>query len=181
MHVHASYNVPVAYKATAPTGPVASFRLLLPVASRTVATGSPLTATEARDANLFTLVLQIVLILAVFPLRHALVVVASLVFLAHAMRIAHIERLHPCLLAEVDHLPRPLMPQVPHPPFLLAPFPLPCILQAAPALGAFLTTSLQARELAQRLVVLPFDAAHPSPSHDEGLTRAGRHRRLVVE
>src|SRR5258708_12457045 len=59
MHVHASYNVPVAYKATAPTGPVASFRLLLPVASRTVATGSPLTATEARDANLFTLVLQI--------------------------------------------------------------------------------------------------------------------------
>src|SRR5215831_4052173 len=31
MHVHASHNVPVAHKATAPTGPVPAFRLFLPV------------------------------------------------------------------------------------------------------------------------------------------------------
>ncbi len=61
MHVHAPHNVPVAYKATAPTGPVSAFRLLLPVASRTVAAGSPLTATEAHDADLCTFLVQILL------------------------------------------------------------------------------------------------------------------------
>ncbi len=79
MHVHASHNISVAHKATAPTGPRASCRLLLPVASWTVAAGSPLTATEAHDADLFTLLLQIPLVLAVLPLTHALVVMPPLV------------------------------------------------------------------------------------------------------
>ncbi|HEX9134970.1 MAG TPA: hypothetical protein VF844_22015, partial [Ktedonobacteraceae bacterium] len=37
MHVHAPDNIAVAGKATAPTGPIPSSRLLLPVASRTAA------------------------------------------------------------------------------------------------------------------------------------------------
>jgi hypothetical protein len=72
MHIHASHNVSVASQATTPTGPVPTFRFLLPVTSRTVAAGSPLTATEAHDADLCALVPQIVLVFAVFPLTHAL-------------------------------------------------------------------------------------------------------------
>jgi hypothetical protein len=48
-----------------------------------------------------TFLLQIPLISAEFPLRHALVVVASLAFAAH-----------PLVSAKFDHLPRPLVPQV---------------------------------------------------------------------
>ena len=78
MHVHAPDNVAVTSKATAPTGPVSSFRLLLPAASWTLAAGSPLTAREAHDTGLLAFFLQILLIFAIFPLGHALI--------AHAMR-----------------------------------------------------------------------------------------------
>ena len=142
VHVQAPHNVPVAMKATAPTGPVAAFRLLLPVASRTAAAGSPLTAAEARDADSFALLLEILLVLAVLPLAHALVVMAPLVLSAHPVRIAHVERLHPLGSAEVDHMPRPLVPQVAHPSLALADFAFFGVLQSPPALGAFVTTSL---------------------------------------
>src|SRR5262249_33254201 len=135
MHIHAPHNVAVTSKATAPTGPGASFRLLLPTASWTLAAGSPLTATEAHDAGLLAFFLQILLIFAIFPVGHALIVMASCVVPAYPMRIAHIERLHALGAAEVHHLSCALMPQVTHAPFLLAAFAFPGILQASPALG----------------------------------------------
>ena len=146
MHIHAPHDIAVATKATTPTGPVPSSGLLLPVASWTVAAGSSLTAAEAHDADLYTRVVQILLVLAVLPLTHALVLMASLVLGAHPVGITHVERLHPGLMAEVDHLARPLVPQVAHPALLLAPFARPGELQAAPALGAFLAAGLQACE-----------------------------------
>ena len=136
MHVHAPHNVSVAHKTTAPTDPIPSFRLLPPVAPWTVAAGSSLTAAEAHDADLLTFLLEILLVLAIFPLTHALVVMAPLLPVAHPVRIAHVERLHPLRSAEVDHLPRPLVPQVAHPALHLAAFARPSILQAPPALGA---------------------------------------------
>src|SRR6266516_909653 len=179
MHVHAPHDIAVAHKATAPTGPVPSSRLLLPVTSRTVAAGSPLTATEARDAHLFTLLLQILLVFAVFPLAHALVVMAPLVLVAHPVRIAHVECLHPRLLAEVDCQTCALVPQVAHPALVLAACALFGVLQAPPALGAFLAAGLQARESPERHVGVPLEAAHAAPGDDQPLACAGRHRRLV--
>ncbi len=81
VHVHAPHDISVTHKATTPTGPIAPFRLLLPVASRTAAAGSSLTAAEAHNADLFTFVLEILLIFAVLPLRHALVVMRPLLWL----------------------------------------------------------------------------------------------------
>ncbi len=171
MHVHTPHDVSVAHKATAPTGPVASFRLLLPVAPWTAAAGSPLTAAEAHDADSFTLLLEILLVLAVLPLAHALVVMPPFVLSTHPVRIAHIERLHPFSQAEVDHLTRALMPQIAHPPLLLASFSFFGILQASPTLGALLATGLQAREMPERPVVSLLDGAHAAPSHDQSLAR----------
>jgi hypothetical protein len=51
------------------------------------------TFTKAHDADLGTLLLKIVFVLAVFPLTHALVVMALFVLVAHPVRIAHVERL----------------------------------------------------------------------------------------
>src|SRR5260221_7325698 len=104
---------------------------------------------------------------------------APLALVAHPMRIAHIQRLHTLGTAELHHLPRPLVPQVAHPAFFLAAFARPCVLQAAPALGAFLAVGLQARELTQRLVVLPFNGAHAPSGDNESLARVSRHRRLM--
>src|SRR6266446_7033101 len=103
MHVHAPHDISVAHKATAPTGPVAPFRLLLPVTAWTAAAGSSLTAAEAHDADPFTLLLEVPLIRAVLPLAHTLVMMASLALAAHPMRITHVERLHLCGTAEVHH------------------------------------------------------------------------------
>jgi hypothetical protein len=179
MHVHASDNIPVADKATAPTGPVPPCRLLSPVASWTAAAGSPLTAAEARDADQCTLLLQIVFVFAVFPLRHALVVMAPFVLVAHPMRIAHIQGLHALGSAEVHHLACALVPQVAHPALLLATLALFRVLQAAPAFGAFGAAGLQARELAQRPVVSLLDASHATPGDDKSLARGCGDRRLM--
>ena len=179
MHIHTPHNVSVADKATAPTGPGASCRLLLPVTSRTMAAGSSLTATEAHDADPFTLLLQILLVLAVLPLRHALVVMPPFRLVAYPVRIAHIERLHPFGTAEVHYLPRALVPQITHPAFLLAPFALFAVLQAPPALGAFATARLQASKPPERLVVLPLDAADASPGDNESRPARGGDRHLV--
>ena len=179
MHVHAPDDISVAHKATAPTGPGAPFRLLLPVTAWTAAAGSSLTAAEAHDADPFTLLLQVLLVLAILPLRHALVMMASSALVAHPMWIAHVEPLHPCGTAEVDHLPRALVPQVPHPAFLPAPFALLGVLQAPPPFGAFATAGLQASKLTMRLVAVPLDGADASPGDDQPLACAGRHGDLV--
>ena len=179
MHVHASHDIAVAHKATAPTGPGAPSRLLLPVASRTAAAGSPLTTAEARDADLLTLLLQILLVLAVLPLTHTLVVMAPLVLVAHSLRIAHVERLHSLGMAEVDRQACALVSQVAHPALVLAACALFGVLQAPPALGAFLAARLQARESPERHVGVPLEAAHTAPGDDQPFARIGRHRRLV--
>src|SRR5438034_1695255 len=137
MHVHAPHDIAVANKATAPTGSVASSRLLLLVASRTMAAGSSLTATEAHDACLATFLLEILLVLAILPLRHALVVVAPLVLVAHPVRIAHVECLHPFGTAEINRQPGSFMSQVAHAPFALAAFTLFGVLQAPSTPRAF--------------------------------------------
>ena len=179
MHVHAPHNVSVADKATTPTGPIPSSRLLPPVAPWTVAAGSPLTAAEAHDADLCTLLLEIVFIFAVLPLAHALVVMTPFVLAAHSVRIAHIEHLHLLRLTEVDHPVRALVPQVAHAPGVLAACARPCILQAPPALGAFVTAGLQTSELAQRHVVLPLEAADAASGHDQSLAARGGEGHLV--
>ncbi len=179
MHVHAPHDVPVADEATAPAGPVSPSRLLLPVAPRTAAAGSPLTSAEAHDADLLTFLLQILFISAVLPLRHALVVMSTLALVAHPVRIAHVERLHPLCSAEIDHLPRPLVPQVAHAPLALAEFACFGVLQAAPSLRSFLAAGLQPSEPPERHVVVPFEATDTAPGDDQPLACASRHRCLV--
>ena len=143
-----------------------------------MAAGSLLTASEAHDADLGTLFLEILLILAILPLAHTLVVMAPLVLGAHPMRVTHVKRLHPGGTAEAHHLARPLVAQVAHPALLLAPLARPCVLQATPAFGASLTVGLQAREPPERLVVLPLEAADAAPGDDQPLACIGRYRRL---
>jgi hypothetical protein len=83
-------------------------------AYRTLAGCSPLRASEALDAALLTFVLQVVDVLAVFPLGHPLVVVPARGLVAHAVRVADVELANPMLFAKLHNLSCPLVAQVAH-------------------------------------------------------------------
>src|SRR5713226_7901634 len=116
-------------------------------------------ASEALDAGLCTLVGEIVDVLAIFPLRHTLVVVASSVLLPHPMRVADEQGPNLMLLTEVDHLPRGFMPKLTYPPFYTTAHPVLGTLQFSPAAGVLLTTRLLLGNLPMPHVALAFETA----------------------
>jgi hypothetical protein len=65
----------------------------------------------------FALVSEVVDILAIFPLSHALVVVSPIVFITDPMRIANEEGPDVLLDAEIDHFARGFVSQVTNPAF----------------------------------------------------------------
>src|SRR5258706_16184380 len=117
MHIDTAYDIAMSYKSTFPACPHPAFGLVSMPAYWTLATRSSFGAREALDAGLFTLVGEIINILAVFPLRHALVVMASFVLLSKAMRIADEERANLLLFAKLDDLPGRFMAPITHSTF----------------------------------------------------------------
>ena len=67
--------------------------------------------------GLFAFVGQIVNIFPVLPQAHALIVVGTIIVIAHTMRIANKERTYLMLDTEVDYLASCLMPLVADRPF----------------------------------------------------------------
>src|SRR5258708_8304886 len=117
MHIDTAYDIAMSYKSTFPACPHPAFGLVSMPAYWTLATRSSFGARETLDAGLFTLVGEIINIIAVFPLRHALVVMASFVLLSNAMRIADEERANLLLFAKLDDLPGRFMAQITHSTF----------------------------------------------------------------
>ena len=106
MHIDRANEIAVAGKAAGVACPGSASGFVTMPTSGTPATGSSFGAGEARDASLFGFVGEVVNILAVLPAGHALVVMASSVPAAHAVRIADEQRSYPPLNAKVDDLPR---------------------------------------------------------------------------
>ena len=77
MHIDCAYDVSVADKATDLASPVPPFGLMTMAAYGTPAGRTTFIPGEAHDAVLLRLLLQVIHILAIFPLAHALVVVAN--------------------------------------------------------------------------------------------------------
>ncbi len=179
MHIHASHDIAVATKATVPAGPIATRWLLAFPTRRTRAAGSPLTAREARQVGLLAFLLQVIDIFAILPARHPLVVMPTRIFVPHAIRVAHIHRLHAFLLAEVHHLPGGFVPLVAHLALRIAFGPLLGILQPSPALRSLLAPALQPLHLTQRHIVPAFGAADAASGDHERLARIRRHRRQM--
>jgi hypothetical protein len=102
---------------------------------------------------------EIVDILAVLPLRHALVVVASSVLLSYPVRIADEERANPLLNAEVKYLSCGFMAQIAHSTLDTACHLVFCALQFLPPFGILLTASLLFGELPVAHIALALKAA----------------------
>ena len=109
MHIDRPHEVTVAREPAGAARPSSSSGLVFVPTSGTPATGSSFGAGRARDAGLRRFVCQVVDVLAVFPLRHASVVMPSAITAEDAVRVADEERPHAVRDAEVDDLPRLLV------------------------------------------------------------------------
>ena len=135
MHVQAADDVAMACKPTlgAPAHPVPPTNFLAALAARTPARGTPFGAGEAHDASSCTLLLEIVLVLAVFPLAHPLLVVASGTLIPNPVRVPNEDRLHALLLQEAHDLTRRFVSSVAYLPLGACPQPGFGVLEASKA------------------------------------------------
>ncbi len=174
MHIDRPHEVTVAREPAGAARPSSSSGLVFVPTSGTPAAGSSFGAGRARDAGLRRFLCQVVDVLAVFPLRHASVVMPSAITAADTMRVADEERPHAVRDAEVDDLPRGLVPQIADAPLGTAAQFVLGALELLPAARILPAPVLLFGELAELLTPLPLEAADAAPSHDQRLGCAGR-------
>jgi hypothetical protein len=177
VHIQAADDVAMASKATLGvlTHPVVPCDFLATLAGRTPTRSPPFGAGEAQDASVSTLLREIVLILAVFPLAHTLVVVAPARLVAHPMGVPNENRLDPFLLQEAHDLTRRLVPPVAD--LLLGAYTQPGfgVLELTPAPRASGAARLLTLQLTQTLIVAALETADAPTTHDQSLPCARRH------
>ena len=175
MHIDRTDEIAVAGKAALAARPSSAVGLVFVPAPRTPAGCASFGAGRARDASLLRFVREVVHISAVFPLRHAAIVVTATVPVAHAVRVADEERPDALLDAEVDDRPRGLVPKIAHAPFTTTADLVLCSLQLLPAPGVLPAPALLFGEPSELLASLPFERADTAPGHDESPARARSH------
>jgi hypothetical protein len=159
MHIDRAHEVAMPAKPADAARPISAFGLVLVPAAGTSATGSSFGAAEARDASLFGFMREVVDVLAVFPQRHTVVMMASFILTADAVRVADEERANLLFNAEVDHLASGFVPQVAHAALGAAADLVFGALELLPAPRVFPAPALLFGELTQLLAALPLEAA----------------------
>jgi hypothetical protein len=173
MHIDRANEVAMAPKAAPAADPISSPGLVLVLASRTPARCSSFGAGRAQDAGLVRCMGEVIYVTAVFPLRHAAIVVAAAVPVAHAVRVADEERSHTVLDAKVDDPARGLMPEIAHAPLspstnlVLGP------LELLEASGVLLAPAQLLGKLRELLAPLPLETTDAAPGDDERLAHSG--------
>jgi hypothetical protein len=112
MHIDRANQVAVASKAAGAARPIAVLGLVTMPTAGTLARCASFGAGKARDMGSFGFVREVIDILAVFPQGHPLVVMASGIPIAHAMRIADEEGTYFVLDAEINDLPSGLVQHI---------------------------------------------------------------------
>ncbi len=179
VHVHRTYDIPVAFKSTGLASPVPPFGLMTMATYGTPAGRTTFVPGEARDAVLFRLLLQIIDIPAVLPLAHALVVVAAGVLAADPIRVADKEGFDAMGLAEIDHLARALVTQIPDAAILAQGQFRPRPAKLPPAPGAFLAAGALGLNLSELLAVVALQGADAAPGNNQRIPIVGSHSGLM--
>ena len=167
MHIDRADEIAVARKAAGAARPSSSLGLVGVPASGTPTACASFGAGRARDAGLLGFVREVANVTAVFPERHALVMMASFILPSDAVRVADEEASDLVLDAKINHLAGGLMPQVAHAPlsppahFVLGP------LQLLKVSGALLAARLLFGDLSELPTSLPLQRADAAPGHDQ--------------
>src|SRR5215469_5423425 len=146
MHVDRADQVAVTAKPTGPARPISALGLVLMSTYRTPATGPSFGAGEAHDVGLLCFMAEVVNIFAVFPQRHALVVMPSFILVAHPMGIANEEGPDLVFDTEVDHLPGRFVAQITNTALCPSALLVFRALQLLPATGILLAPGLLFRQ-----------------------------------
>ena len=193
VHVHRAYDIPVAFKSTGFASPVPLFGPVAMAAYGTPRAGGAMPAggttfipgeawamrPTMHDAVLFRLLLQVIDVLAIFPLTHTLVVVAATLFAAHPVRVADKEGFDAMGLAEINHLARALVTQIPDAAPSAQSQLCACMSRFPPATGAFLAAGALAGTLAQALAVVALQGADAAPGDNQRTPIVGSHSGLM--
>ena len=173
MHIDRANEIAVAGKAAGVACPGSASGFVTMPTSGTPARCSSFGAGEARDASLFGFVREVVNILAVLPAGHALVVMASSVPAAHAVRIADEQGSDLVFNTEVNHGPGRFMAHIPNAPLGTLTYLALRALQLLPTARVLLAPALFFGEVPQLFAALPFERADAAPGHDQGFPGIG--------
>ena len=168
MHIDRPDEIAVTGEAAGTACPVSVLGLVSVSTSGTPARCSSFGAGEARDVSVFAFVGEIVNVFAVFPQRHALVVVSATRTGAHALRIADEEAPHAPLHAEVDDGPRRFMAQIADTPLRPPTDRILGALQFLPASRVLRAMGLLFDQLTHLPIALSLERADTAPSYDQG-------------
>src|SRR5512142_1223625 len=92
MHIDRANEVTMAAKPTDPADPISASGLMITPTYRTPATCSSFRAGEAHDMGSFCFIGKVVDVPAIFPSSHTLIVMSTVISIAHPMRVANEER-----------------------------------------------------------------------------------------
>ena len=179
MHIDRTDQVPVPGKLAFSAYPISAFGFVFVPTSRTPARGSSFGAGEAQDAGLVCFMSQVVDIPAIFPKRHALVVMPSFILIAYPMGIADEERPDLVFYTKVDHLAGRFMSLVTNTSFCSSALLVLRSLQFLPTTGVLFATGLLFGKPSKLLVALMFERTDPTSGDDQGCTRVRRDSREV--
>jgi hypothetical protein len=167
MHIDRANEVTMTVKAAGPACPISSLGLMFMPTYRTPATCSSFRASEAHDVSGFRFVCEVVDILAIFPQGHTLIVMPTVISIAHPMRVANEERTDFVFDTEVDHLLGRLMPQITDTTLSTAALLVLGTLQLLPSTRILLATSLLLGDFAKLLIALPFEGTDSTSGDNE--------------
>ena len=112
MHIDRTDQVPMPGEPALAAYPISAFGFVCVPTYRTAARGASFGAGEAHDVSGFGFVGQVVDIFAVFPARHALIVMPPAVLIADTVRIADEESSDFLLDTEVNHFAAGFVPKI---------------------------------------------------------------------
>lgn len=173
MHIDRANEIAVSSKPANSAYPISAFGLVMMPTAGTPARCSSFGASEARDAGSLGFVGKVVDVLAVFPQRHALIVMASAIPVAHAVWVAYEERSDLMLDAEVEHGPGRLVTDIANAPLTALAKSVLGSLQLLPAARVFLASALLFGKASQLLTSLPLERTDAAPGHNQGCARIG--------
>ena len=168
MHIDRAHKVAVATKPADATLPVSSPGLVRVPADRTPARCSSFGAGEAHNAGVLGFMGEVVNVTAVFPLRHAAIVVATAIPVAHAVRVSDEERPDFLLDTEVDDCPGGFVPQIADASVGPSAHRVLRALELLPAPRVFLAPTLLFGELPKLLAALSLKTTDTAPGDDHG-------------
>jgi hypothetical protein len=174
MHIDTADNVPMACEATFSARPISSLGLVFMPTCRTLTACASFGGSRAHDVSLFGFMREVVDILAIFPQGHSLVMVATRIAVADAVRIANEEGPNVVLLTKVDHFAGSFVTQITNAALCSCLDLVLGSLQLSPSARVFFASRLLLCDLAQLLASLSFERANATACHDQGLSSIRR-------